>query len=319
MNISKKDLHKIAICLSTYNGERYISEQLDSLISQTYSNWHCYIRDDGSKDNSIDVIKCYVAKDSRFSLLQDDLGNLGVIEGYFHIFNKVDEDYIAVCDQDDVWLADKLMRSLEVLRKIEGDKSIPALVHTDSYFVDDKLNMIREKFIGKRGCKKGLNGIIFANSVQGGSVVFNKALNEESKKIKSKLPCDYQMAMIAELTGVRFFIPEQLLKYRQHQNSSIANSNNKNNKKLNNRYLSSTIKISLSNYHHAKNDFTSLSWTNQAKLSMNEYLYLFGDGNKIKKLCILLKNKYSFYRRMDFLYMILLIVKNKDLRFSMGL
>lgn len=158
---------KIAICLSTYNGEKYIGEQLDSLISQTYSNWHCYIRDDGSKDKSLEVVKSFIDKDNRFSLIHDDLGNLGVIHGYFHIFDMIEEDYIAVCDQDDVWLKDKLMRSMEVLKRIENDKSIPALVHSDSYFVDSQLNIIREKFIGKRGSNKGLNGIILQTVYKG--------------------------------------------------------------------------------------------------------------------------------------------------------
>lgn len=126
------------------------------------------------------------------------------------------------------------------------------------------------------------------------------------------------MAMIAELTGMRYFIPEQLLKYRQHQASSIASSiassDNRNKEKIKDRYINYTIKISLSNYKHAENDFKELSWTEEAVKNMNDYFYLFGNGSKIKKLYILIKNKYSFYRRLDLIRMMLIILMNKNLK-----
>lgn len=303
---------RIAIVLSTYNGEAYIAAQLDSLIAQTYQNWCCYIRDDGSKDESITIIKRYVAQDPRFVFLEDQLGNLGVVQAYFYLFNKVDEPYIAACDQDDVWFPDKLERSLRLLQSIETAKKIPALVHTDSAFVDSQLNSIRDQFIGKRGLKTGLNGIIIANSVQGGSTLFNRALNNESKKIRAKLPYDYHLGMIAELTGARGFIADNLLYYRQHNSSSIA----RNDAKLEHSEpseISPTLQVSLSNYRHVKADFNALEWTATAKKQVAEYLYLFEGSSKLKKLYILCKNRYAFYRRKDLLSLIVLILKHKNL------
>ncbi|WP_020184046.1 glycosyltransferase [Methylotenera sp. 1P/1] len=303
---------RIAIVLSTYNGEAYIAAQLDSLIAQTYQNWRCYIRDDGSKDESTTIVKRYVAQDPRFIFLEDQLGNLGVVQAYFHLFNKVDEPYIAACDQDDVWFPKKLERSLRLLQSIETVKKIPALVHTDSAFVDSQLNSIRDQFIGRRGLKTGLNGIIIANSVQGGSTLFNRALNNESRKISAKLPYDYHLGMIAELTGARGFISDNLLYYRQHNSSSIA----RNDAKLQDSEssdISPTLQVSLNNYRHVKKDFSALDWTSIAKKQVAEYLYLFEGNSKLKKLYILFKNRYAFYRRKDLLSLIVLILKHKNL------
>lgn len=302
----------VAIVLSTYNGEAYISQQLDSLIGQTYPHWCCYIRDDGSKDNSIVIAKRYAEKDARFTILEDKLGNMGVVQAYFYLFSKVDEGYIAPCDQDDVWHADKLERSLALLQQIETEKKIPALVHTDSAFVDSQLNVIREQFIGKRGLKKGLNGIIIANSVQGGSILFNQALNNESKKISAKLPYDYHLGMIAELTGARGFISDNMLKYRQHNTSSIARSDAEILSSKDHQF-SPSLQLSLNCYPHVKYDFNQLTWTDVAKQQVADYLYLFEGSNKIKKLFILMKNQYAFYRRKDLLTLIGLILKHKNL------
>lgn len=303
---------RIAIVLSTYNGEAYIAEQLDSLIAQTNPNWRCYMRDDGSKDQSIAILKRYVAQDARFVFLEDTLGNLGVVQAYFHLFNQVDEAYIAPCDQDDVWFPDKLERSLKLLKTIETTRKIPALVHTDSAFVDSQLNSIRDKFIGKRGLKRGLNGIIIANSVQGGSILFNRALNLLSKQIKATLPYDYHLGMMAELTGARAFIADKLLYYRQHNTSSIARSDAKLPQAAH-AAISPTLLLSFDNYTHVKRDFNQLVWTDIARKQVAEYLYLFEGESKLKKLYILLKNQYAFYRRKDIFSLIALILQHKNL------
>ena len=143
----------IAVVLSTYNGAAYITELIDSLKRQTFTHWHCYIRDDGSKDNSIEVVKSNIASSDKFTLIEDTKGNLKINGSHLTLFASVKENYIAVCDQDDVWLENKLEASLKKLKEIETQDRLPALVHTDSYFVDEKLNMLRPLFIGNRGKK----------------------------------------------------------------------------------------------------------------------------------------------------------------------
>ena len=99
----------IAILMSTYNGERYLREQIDSLLNQTYKDWKLYIRDDGSTDETISIIESYVNDyPDLIVLLKDDLGNLGSARSFMRILSVVDADYYMFCDQDDVWLPNKV-------------------------------------------------------------------------------------------------------------------------------------------------------------------------------------------------------------------
>jgi glycosyltransferase involved in cell wall biosynthesis len=306
--------NKIAIILSTYNGEKYIAEQLDAIQKQTHTNWHCYIRDDGSKDSSPEILKKYINSDSRFSLAGDIVGNMGLNASHYYLISLTTENYIAMCDQDDVWDANKLEVSISRLQEIETIAKIPALVHTESIVVDSQLNIIHPFFIGSRGNAKGLNGILFANSAQGGSIMINASLKNIAIKTAPKLPYDYHLAIIAELVGVRGFIAQTLLKYRQHSASSIAtgNLNHTLNSAKNN--LSPSLNISLKGYTHIKNDFNQIKVSKQVEGYLADYFYLFEGENRFKKLFIFFKNRYPFYRKKDLVSFIYLLIKNENLK-----
>jgi glycosyltransferase involved in cell wall biosynthesis len=311
-NIQNKE-DDIAIVISTYNGAEYIAQQLDAILAQTYLHWRCYIRDDGSKDDTVSILKQYSAKDSRIIFLDDQKGNMGLNPSHYYLLGIPQENYIATCDQDDVWLPSKLELSLLKIKEIETKAKIPALVHTDSVFVDSNLNVIRDNFIGKRGLRSGLSGIIFANSVQGGSIMLNKHLNQIALKTPPKLPYDYHLGIIADLVGTRAFIPETLLLYRQHSKSSIATANKSNSKASKSSQISSNLALSLSGYHHIKNDFRSIEPHQKAKKELLDYFYLFEGGSLLKKLVIAVWHFYPFYQKRDFLNFIGLILRNKNL------
>ena len=130
---------KVAIIMSTYNGEKYIQEQLDSLINQTYKNIEIYIRDDGSKDNTINIIKDYISKNDNISLVEGE--NIGFINSFFELLNMCDDaDYYAYCDQDDVWMDDKISRAVSFLSNTDKDK--PALYFSNSDYCDSNLNFL---------------------------------------------------------------------------------------------------------------------------------------------------------------------------------
>ena len=302
----------IAIVLSTYNGAKYVGAQLDALIAQTYSDWRCYIRDDGSKDNTPSILQQYAALDARIVFLDDKKGNMGLNASHYYLLAIPSEDYIATCDQDDVWHANKLAVSLAKLKAIETTKKIPALVHTDSIVADSNLKPMQAKFIGKRGLNETLNGILFANSVQGGSILMNQSLRDICLLAPPVLPYDYHVGLIANLTGVRGFVAETLLQYRQHSASSIATSIGKQSSK--NANISPSLRLSLSGYHHIKHDFNNLSFSHQAHVLLTDYFYLYEGNSRLKKCWILLKNKYPFYRRKDFAELLFLLIKNENLR-----
>jgi len=147
---TNNNLHsdKVAIVMSTYNGAKYVVEQLNAVMQQTHTNWHCYIRDDGSSDNTVATIQAHVNNDIRFTVITDKHGNLGYNKSYYALIALSNEHYIAMCDQDDVWHANKVEISLNTLKQIETPNKIPALVHTDSNVVDENLNTIKSNFIG---------------------------------------------------------------------------------------------------------------------------------------------------------------------------
>src|SRR5574344_1640995 len=97
----------ISIAMCSYNGERFIKEQIDSIIAQTYKNFELIIVDDGSKDNTIEIIKYYQSKDSRIKLFQNEK-NLGFVKNFEKAITLCSGDFIALADQDDVWKKNKI-------------------------------------------------------------------------------------------------------------------------------------------------------------------------------------------------------------------
>lgn len=315
MQLSKNSSDdKIAIILSTYNGAKYVAAQLDSILRQSHSNWKCYIRDDGSKDETLSILESYFVRDSRFTFVDAISGNMGLNSSHYYLISITTENYVAMCDQDDIWDNNKLEVSLRKLKQIETTKKIPALVHTNSVVVDSNLNMIRASFIGKRGLKKGLNGIVFANSAQGGSIVINASLRDAAINTPPVLPYDYHLAIIANLIGKRAFIPETLLKYRQHAASSIAIGDSNLAKKIKKSDYSNSLLLSLGNYQHMRQDFKNIAISTQSLSDLSDYFYLFEGRSRLKKLLIFAKNRYPFYARKDSLTFISLLIKNTDLK-----
>ena len=100
--------YRVEILMATYNGEKYLSEQIESIISQSYENWRLLIRDDNSKDNTVSIIEKYEKEDNRIRLLRDRKGNLGFIKNFEELLVQSQEDFIMFCDQDDYWEKDKI-------------------------------------------------------------------------------------------------------------------------------------------------------------------------------------------------------------------
>lgn len=135
----------IAILLSTYNGGDFLKEQIDSFLIQTIVDWQLYIRDDGSRDNTIDILKDYTEKyPNKIHFINDVQCNLGAGNSFMYLLDVVDADYYMFSDQDDVWMPDKIERTftklLELERKYGNDKGIG--VFTDLTVVDSNLNIL---------------------------------------------------------------------------------------------------------------------------------------------------------------------------------
>ncbi|MCD7824539.1 MAG: glycosyltransferase [Clostridiaceae bacterium] len=132
-------MKQVNILLSAYNGETYLEEQVKSIIRQTYTNWKLYIRDDGSSDNTVAVLERLRAKyPDKIVYWRGE--NIGFGKSFLELLEKAEEgDYWAFCDQDDVWLPDKLFWAIEWLEQHES-REIPILFHSAFTNTDEALN-----------------------------------------------------------------------------------------------------------------------------------------------------------------------------------
>lgn len=124
----------VDILLATWNGERYLAEQIDSILAQSYSNWRLLIRDDGSSDGTRDIIGRYVSENpERLELIEGGAPGLGACGNFAYLMAHATSDYVMFCDQDDVWLPHKAERLLEEMQRLEEQHGTdqPLLVHSD--------------------------------------------------------------------------------------------------------------------------------------------------------------------------------------------
>lgn len=139
-------MKKVNIILSTYNGEKYLDEQLQSLMNQTYKNIDIYIRDDGSRDKTVDIIKKYKNMKTdgiRIILVEDTSGNLGYVKSFLKIIRaSAKADYYAFCDQDDYWFPDKIERAVKLLEREDFNC---CLLYSSAYQVcDNNMKVLSE-------------------------------------------------------------------------------------------------------------------------------------------------------------------------------
>lgn len=214
---------KVVILMSTYNGEKYIAEQLESLLNQTYTNIKIFIRDDGSKDKTKEVIKEFQKKSKNIILVEGE--NVGFINSFFELLNISNTaDYYAYCDQDDVWMEDKIERAVKFLEKSDSTK--PVLYFSNSDYYDGDMN-----FLATAEKNKIYN---FRNSLvecvtQGMTMVINNTTREIIIKNRPQtcLYHDWWTYMICSGFGEIIYDDKSLVKYRRHNKSVTVEGRSK--------------------------------------------------------------------------------------------
>lgn len=208
---------KLEILTASYNGEKFIRQQLDSILSQTYTNWHMTVCDDLSTDNTRAVIEEYHAKfPDKISVVLNEK-NLGVKKTFFKLLSAADADYIMFCDQDDIWNSDKIQKTLDCM--LENENNSPLLVHTDMSVINETGEIISPSFHQMQSIdasKNSLNRIIVQNTVTGCSMMINKALAELIKEPDCSTLHDWWIAVTASALGKIVFLPEATMLYRRH-------------------------------------------------------------------------------------------------------
>ena len=215
---------KIAILMATYNGEKYICQQIDSILSQTCKDWELYIHDDGSTDNTIAVVESYVEKYPNKIHLIDGKSTGGAKYNFFYMFGQVEAPYYMTCDQDDVWLDKKIELTYDKMLTIENKADVPCLVYTELRVVDSELNTIADTMSGYQSLdchKRTINQFILQNSVTGCTMMVNRALRDKMLRITdidNTIMHDWWAAQF----GKTAFIDEPTILYRQHGDNSLG-------------------------------------------------------------------------------------------------
>lgn len=214
----------IDILMTTYNGESYLTNQIYSLLQQTESHWNLWVRDDGSTDKTVDIIKKFAQLDARIHFIEDELGNLGPAKGFIGLTKYSNSEYVIFCDQDDIWFEKKLELLLAAgQKKLNKDK--PGLVYCDGYGYSDTEGVVTNNSIS-RSHAYSLNEFLFFNAgYQGCSILFNKALCQLAKDYKAEYyhMHDDIISLMAHTFGDVFFLNKALMLYRQHDKNVTGN------------------------------------------------------------------------------------------------
>lgn len=215
----------VAILMATYNGEKYLEQQFDSLLNQTYKNFCCYIHDDSSTDGTREVIDNYAEKyPDRIRVINGKKCG-GSKENFLFLLNKVEADYYFFCDQDDVWMPKKIEICLEELKK--KPTNMPISIYTNLEVVDEKLELINHSFYEYSKLNPFLNtykSLLMSNVCVGCTMGFNRILRDIVVDFESEniMMHDWEIALMASLLGELDYINTSTIQYRQHQNNILG-------------------------------------------------------------------------------------------------
>lgn len=205
-------MKKVVIMLSTYNGEKYLREQLDSLVNQTYKNIEILIRDDGSKDNTVSIIEEYMKKYENISLIRGE--NKGFIGSFLELLRRADGDYYSYADQDDVWFLDKIEKAVNLLEKETDD--IPLLYVSNYDYYDSNMNFISHANTVNR--VPSFTKSMVENIAPGMTMVLNQKAHDEMLKMnpEKSLLHDWWTYLVCVSIGKVIYDPTVTVKYRRH-------------------------------------------------------------------------------------------------------
>jgi len=183
----------VSIAMTTYNGEKYLTKQLESIYAQTYKNIEVIICDDCSTDNTINILEEYKRKYGLKYFINSS--NLGYIKNFYKAISLTSGDYIALSDQDDIWLLNKI----EIQMRNIGNYS---LICSDLQLIDDNDNIFEKSFKNYQSIKipsnnNQLKHLLFSNFVTGCTCLFKKEILNDLTNFPDCIPHDWWLAILA--------------------------------------------------------------------------------------------------------------------------
>lgn len=270
---------KVAILLSTYNGEKYVREQMDSLLGQKYKNIEIIVRDDGSSDNTKQILKEYAEANSNIKIIEGR--NLGFIKSFFELLKLGNADYYAYADQDDIWFPNKIELAVNSLNNLDNTKPNMAFSNVDYY--DVEMNFIGA---GEKNKTYSFTNSLYECVSQGMTMVINrKARDMILDNVPSRcLFHDWWTYMICSSLGEVAYDDTVTVKYRRDKKNQTAEGQG----------FMAVLKWRIKNLF-GKNGFLDIR-TQQLEFKNNFYDKLSDENKKI--VDVFIREKYNFFRAL---------------------
>jgi glycosyltransferase involved in cell wall biosynthesis len=202
---------RVSVAMATYNGEKYLKQQIDSILSQLGNEDELIISDDHSSDQTRAIIKKYISEDHRVKLFMNE--EKGVTSNFENAIKRTQNEIIFLSDQDDVWKPEKVKTVKDYYEK----NPTIQMIMSDITVVDNHLNTTIESFYEFRGSRAGVLKNIIKNSYIGCAMSFKKELKTKILPIPRNVPMhDMWIGLVADMNKSALLIPEKLIYYRRH-------------------------------------------------------------------------------------------------------
>jgi glycosyltransferase involved in cell wall biosynthesis len=217
---------RVDVLLATYNGAKYLDQQLASIEAQTCGDWRLIARDDGSRDATREILARFrLRHPDRVVLIEDAETRLGPAQNFHRLLSCSTAEYIAFCDQDDVWRPIKLGRLIGLVETAVNPR-LPLLAHSDLELIDHASHTIarsmwKYQFVDPSRC--GVAQLLAQNVVTGCACLINAALREKALPIpKEAVMHDSWLALVAAAVGKILWTRDPLVQYRQHGGNDVG-------------------------------------------------------------------------------------------------
>lgn len=226
-------MSRVDVIMATYNGEKYVSEQIHSVLRNTDCSVYVHVFDDGSTDQTLPLLETLKKDYPGHILVYQNETNLGVTRNFLTGISKVmsqnhEAQYFMLCDQDDIWHTDKIRKTLKRMRQMEKRYGAerPLLVFTDATLVNESLETIHTSFFKSQHLttsKTGLAHILMENKCIGCTIMINRGFELYLRKTpKEARYHDWWLALIAATFGNISYVNCATLLYRQHGNNVVG-------------------------------------------------------------------------------------------------
>ena len=212
----------VDVLLATFNSGKYLSQTIKSILHQDFAHWRLWISDGGSKDNTLEIVKDYTQRHPEKIAFVSSKRRLYTCENFSGLLERSSAPYVMFCDHDDVWLCDKISKSLARMKKHESEQSrdVPVLLFTDMKVVDHDLTEICKSYFSYQNLNTkniNLRNLLVQNIPSGCTIMMNRTLVEMCHPIPSRAVMhDHWVSLIAAAFGHIVCLNEPTILYRQH-------------------------------------------------------------------------------------------------------